>query len=85
MNLLTREKEAKIALLESIVRSQTALSRMLEIAADGYELTGMSSSQLIKHIELIAKCQHEMAGSIQGLSVSLNSLKKGNPAPPWSP
>lgn len=80
MSLLAREREAKLALLESIARSQTALSRMLETIADGYELAAIPAAQLMKHIDLIAKCQQEMAESIHG--ISLEPIKKGSPAPP---
>ncbi|MBD7969732.1 hypothetical protein [Paenibacillus gallinarum] len=81
MNLLSKEKEAKIAFLESMTRSQLALSRMLTIIADRYELISPTEDIVPEHILLIERCRLEMA-EMAGM-MKINALNKGTPTPPW--
>lgn len=83
MNLLSKEKEAKIAFLESMTRSQLALSRILTIIGDRYELMSSTEGEdrLPEHILLIERCHLEMA-EMAGL-MKFSPLNKGTPAPPW--
>ncbi|GIP44786.1 hypothetical protein J45TS6_32450 [Paenibacillus sp. J45TS6] len=81
MNLLSKEKEAKIAFLESMTRSQLALSRILTIIADRYELISFTEDIVPEHMLLIERCRLEMA-EMSGM-IKFRPLNKGTPAPPW--
>ncbi|WP_160034908.1 hypothetical protein [Paenibacillus sp. An7] len=81
MNLLSKEKEAKIAFLESMTRSQLALSRILTIIGDRYELISSTEDLLPEHILLIERCRLEIA-EMAGM-MKFSPLNKGTPAPPW--
>ncbi|MEF3354562.1 hypothetical protein PV403_15485 [Paenibacillus sp. GYB006] len=81
MNLLSKEKEAKIAFLESMTRSQLALSRILTIIADRYELISSTEDIVPEHMLLIERCRLEMA-EMAGM-IKFSPLNKGTPAPPW--
>lgn len=81
MNLLSKEREAKIAFLESMTISQLALSRMLTIIADRYELISSVQELVPEQLLLIERCRLEMA-EMSGM-MKINPLKKGTPAPAW--
>lgn len=81
MNLLSKEREAKIAFLESMTRSQLALSRMLTIIADRYELVSSVQEIMPEQLLLIERCRMEMAE--MNRMMKINPLKKGTPEPPW--
>lgn len=81
MASLQREREAKVALLEALVRSQQAVARMLESTADLYCAgpagPGSGSEQLAR----LAALQYAMAGQLRG--IRLRELRHGNAARPW--
>ncbi|MFC3800537.1 hypothetical protein [Cohnella sp. GCM10012308] len=81
MSRLNAEWEAKLAMLRAIARSQEAMARMLESAAD-VSATGIpSAAALREHVRVLTGLQAEMARSVTG--VSWAPPKQGRPAGPW--
>ncbi|MDI4644395.1 MULTISPECIES: hypothetical protein [Cohnella] len=81
MSRLNAEWEAKLAMLKAIARSQEAMARMLESAAD-ISAAGMpSAAALREHVRVLTGLQAEMARSVAG--ISWKPPKQGRPAGPW--
>lgn len=81
MSRLNAEWEAKLAMLKAIARSQEAMARMLESAADVGATGAPSASVLREHVRVLTGLQAEMARSVTG--VSWTRPKQGRPARPW--
>ncbi|SFA93633.1 hypothetical protein SAMN05216312_102362 [Cohnella sp. OV330] len=81
MSRLNAEWEAKLAMLKAIARSQEAMARMLESAADVSAAGVPSVSSLREHVRVLTGLQAEMARSVAG--VSWTPPKQGRPVGPW--
>ncbi|AJY77429.1 hypothetical protein VN24_01860 [Paenibacillus beijingensis] len=76
------EREAKLLLIAAIARSQQALARLLENAADAAEQLPGMPGKLREHIRLLTGIQMSMAESVTGMA--LRSRKRSaKPSPPW--
>lgn len=81
MSRLNAEWEAKLAMLKAIARSQEAMARMLESAADVGAASSPSASVLREHVRVMTGLQAEMARSVAG--VSWTPPRQGRPVRPW--
>jgi len=81
MSRLNAEWEAKLSMLRAIARSQEAMARMLESAADVTAAGEPSAAVLREHVRVLTGLQAAMARSVAG--VSWRPPKQGVPARPW--
>ncbi|CAI6043077.1 hypothetical protein [Cohnella sp. JJ-181] len=81
MSRLNAEWEAKLSMLKAIARSQEAMARMLESAADVSAAGDPSAAVLREHVRVLTGLQAAMARSVAG--VSWAQPKQGVPAGPW--
>lgn len=81
MSRLNAEWEAKLSMLRAIARSQEAMARMLESAADVSASWEPSAAVLREHVRVLTGLQAAMAKSVAG--VSWRPPKHGVPAQPW--
>lgn len=76
------EQEARLLLITALARSQHALARLLENAADAADhLPGMAA-KLREHIRLLTGIQMSLAESVTGRTL-LGGKRSWKPAPPW--
>ncbi|CAM4013877.1 hypothetical protein COLU111180_19580 [Cohnella lubricantis] len=81
MSLLGKEWEIKLEMLRAIARSQDALARMLDSAADVTGASGLSATLLKEHVHVLTHMQRALLDSVAG--TSWRSPVLGQPAPPW--
>lgn len=81
MSLLGKEWEIKLEMLRAIARSQEALARMLDSAADVTGAAGLSATTLKEHVRVMTGLQRALLESVAG--TSWRPPAAGNPAPPW--
>ncbi|QTH39890.1 hypothetical protein J4772_19870 [Cohnella sp. LGH] len=81
MNRSDREWEIKLQLMGAISRSQEALARILENAADVTEHVGVSPSTLQEHVRVLNGMQGALLRSVTGQS--WRPPVAGTPAAPW--
>lgn len=75
------EHEIKLQLVHSLVKSQTALARILDSVADVTEQSETVSRQLYENIRILTNYQSAMAGMLTG--IRLNRQYYGTPTTPW--
>ncbi|SMF89508.1 hypothetical protein SAMN05661091_4673 [Paenibacillus uliginis N3/975] len=78
---LYREREAKVAMISSIARSQDALAGILENIAEITAHSDVTARKLAENIRLLNAYQSVMAEMLTG--IRLNRSKLGKPASPW--
>lgn len=81
MNLLRREQEVKLALIESIAHSQEALARILDSVASVSAISEMSARSIAENIRLLSRYQEEMSCMVTG--IRLARIQQGEPSVPW--
>jgi len=81
MNIPEREIRIKLDILESVARSQRALARLLESAADVYEASPALAARLRENLEQLADCQQALVRLIA--PIRLPRTKPGRPGKPW--
>jgi hypothetical protein len=83
MNMLHRENELRLAILEAIARSQQALASIIEsvAAASDLRMTGADSEQTARELEALARYQLVLAEKL--LSLKLRHIRNGEPGKPW--
>ncbi|MDF2724510.1 MAG: hypothetical protein K0Q59_4185 [Paenibacillus sp.] len=81
---LTKEREIKLDILQSLARSQRALARILESAADtsGAGSASSDDDSLRKSIEAIERHQLVIMEKLCG--ITLGEVKASPPAAPWT-
>lgn len=88
MGWLERQREMKLDILESLARSQRAMARIIESAADagagGVADGGASGSEepLRKSIEAIA--QYQLAIMEKMLGIRIGEVNSSPPSAPWT-
>jgi len=82
MGWLTRRMEVQLDILESLARSQRALARIIESAAEAGAASGLSAESLERNIEAMTRYQLAIMEKITG--VELPAVKTSPPAPPWT-
>ncbi|HEX7057456.1 MAG TPA: hypothetical protein VF260_09720 [Bacilli bacterium] len=80
MNWLTREKEIKLQILQSLADCQTSLSRILACVADA-PLTGITADTAAELLNSAGNCQRAIGKLLSG--VKLREMKAGRLAAPW--
>ncbi|RUT29152.1 hypothetical protein EJP77_15670 [Paenibacillus zeisoli] len=75
------EHEVKLQLVQSLVKSQEALARILDSIADVTEQSEAVSKQLYENIRVLTNYQSAMAQMLTG--VRLNRQYYGTPTTPW--
>lgn len=80
MNLLNNENEIKLDILRSLARSQRALSKMLECAAE-FPSSKISDKESLRQIALMSRYQQILAERITGLCFRRKQF--GRPNDPW--
>lgn len=78
---ISREQEARCAVISSIAKSQEALAGILESIADISAHSEPTARTLAENIRLLTSYQSVMCSMLTG--ISLNRVKKGYPASPW--
>ncbi|MFS0723264.1 hypothetical protein [Paenibacillus sp. 1P07SE] len=81
MNLLSREREAKLELLASLARSQLALARILESVADVAACSPDSARALQRELRAMTRLQQSVAASIAPLRIA--RVRSGKPGRVW--
>lgn len=81
MNVVEREIHMKLDMLESVAKSQRALTRILESAADVYEASPTLAGKMMENLEQLADCQMALTELL--VPLRLPRKKKGRPAKPW--
>jgi len=83
MNLLHRENELRLSILEAVARSQQALASIIESVAAAREvgMIGANSEQTARELEALARYQLVLAEKI--LSLKLRHIRTGEPGQPW--
>lgn len=77
-----RFASAQLTLLEALARSQTAVARMLESAADVSAVAGLPPALLREQLRVLANVQRAMIASVAGIDPP--RMKAGGPPPaPW--
>lgn len=77
-----RFARAQLALLEALARSQTAVARMLESAADVSLAAGLPPDLIREQLRVLANVQCAMIASVTGIAPP--RMKAGGPPPaPW--
>lgn len=76
-----REREAKVAVISSIARSQEALAGILENIAEITAHSDVIARKLAENIRLLNGYQSVMAEMLTG--IRLNRSKSGKPTSPW--
>ncbi|MCY9516460.1 hypothetical protein [Paenibacillus apiarius] len=76
-----QEQRARIDMIQAIVRSQTALARMLEQIADVADHSEASVKRLKDNIRLLSDYQLALCGMITGWRS--RQLTLGTPTSPW--
>mgnify|MGYP001260919040 CR=1 FL=1 len=81
MSLLQKEWEAKLEILASVARSQSALARILSSVADVSEHVGIAPAAIQEHVRALASMQRALLRTVTG--VSWRAPTHGKPASPW--
>ncbi|WP_438448237.1 hypothetical protein [Gorillibacterium sp. sgz5001074] len=83
MNPKDRETELKLELLESLVRSQKALTAMLEhsAAASQGRPAASASAEMERHMRTLVRCQQALAQMMSGIRIP--NVRKGKPGKLW--
>ncbi|REK64810.1 MAG: hypothetical protein C6P35_12355 [Cohnella sp.] len=81
MSRLALEWEIKLSLLASIARSQEALARMLESAADVTEADAGTAAAIREHVRVLSNMQRALLGTATG--GTWRPPKQGTAAAPW--
>jgi hypothetical protein len=81
MNWLEEENKIKLDLLQSLARSQRALSLMIESMAEVVGSSNRTAQELVHQIEAISRYQREIA--VKMIGVRIRKLRRGVPAQPW--
>jgi hypothetical protein len=81
MNMLVKENEIKLHLLESLAMSQRAVSAILGSCAELSEQSPELSRQLLQNLEHITRYQGVLTEKISG--VRIRRLTSGCPRTPW--
>lgn len=81
MNYSQKGNEIKLDILESLARSQRAISRIIESVADVSSSSDKAANHVLENLDIITKYQHEIANKLFNIHVS--HLKKGHPSAPW--
>jgi hypothetical protein len=76
-----RESLIKLDLLQSLARSQRALARMLEQAADAGDETEQVGEEFRRNLAAIGRLQAALAEAM-GL-IRIRRIRKGAPGPVW--
>ncbi|MCE5170164.1 hypothetical protein LQV63_12670 [Paenibacillus profundus] len=76
-----QEQRARIDMIQAIVRSQTALARMLEQVADVADHSEASAKRIKDNIRLLSDYQLSLCGMITGWRS--RQLTLGTPTSPW--
>lgn len=76
-----REEELKLAMLEAIARSQRALARMLECAAETVRWTGGDAARALRLLDSIERYQQVLAA--KHLGVPPRRVRSGTPSAAW--
>lgn len=75
-----RAAEAGLSMLEALARSQTAVARMLECAADASVAARLPAALLREELRSLANVQSTMIAALTGIAPP--RLKRGGPPPP---
>jgi len=79
---MDKQNEIKLDILQSLARSQRALSTIIESIADVTKLSSKAAEGLLENIQEISQYQKVLAVKLAG--IHLRELKKGGlPARPW--
>jgi uncharacterized protein YfaP (DUF2135 family) len=84
MSWIRRQLEVKLDLLESLARSQRALSRMIESLADVTVQSADTAANLKDNIHAIAEYQKVMAEKVMGISMPDAIRRSGRLTRPWT-
>jgi hypothetical protein len=76
-----REEELKLAMLEAIARSQRALARMLESAAETVRWSDGDAGSALRLLDSIERCQRVLAA--KHLGVPYRRMRSGTPSAAW--
>lgn len=77
-----RALEARLSMLESLARSQAAVARMLESAADAARCADIPARLIRQELRALARVQSAMLETVSG--TRLRRIRRGGPpAPPW--
>ena len=77
-----RAIKAQIAMMEAMARSQAAVARMLECAADAAEEAKLPATLIRQELRALAEAQSAMTAVVAG-TVPRRPKRGGPPAPPW--
>ncbi|MCL6459919.1 MAG: hypothetical protein K6T85_18140 [Gorillibacterium sp.] len=76
-----RENRIKLDMLCSIARSERALARLLEQAADCGAVTESTNERMMLRLAAIARCQTGLLYYVSG--VKLRHIQRGTPGSVW--
>jgi hypothetical protein len=77
-----RAARARLSMLESLARSQAAVARMLECAADAAGNARLPAGLIRQELRALARVQSAMLAAVTGLPPR-RVRRGGTPAPPW--
>jgi hypothetical protein len=81
MNYSQRSNELKLDILESLARSQRAISCIIENVADVTSISDKTARHVLENLDVITKYQHSIANKL--CSIREVRIKKGKPSTPW--
>ncbi|WP_052487841.1 hypothetical protein [Gordoniibacillus kamchatkensis] len=73
----------KLDMLASLARSQRALARIVESAADVAAASPETALRIAEHAEALARYQRQLALRIAGVLPRTGRRRSLHPAPPW--
>jgi len=80
-DLLARENEIRLHLLQSLAMSQRAISKMIATCAELPDYSEEMSRQVLRNLELLARAQGALAEKIG--RHRLRGVMRGVPGRPW--
>ncbi|MDF2715068.1 MAG: hypothetical protein K0R28_1993 [Paenibacillus sp.] len=83
MGWLERQREMKLDILESLARSQRAMARIIESAADGAE-GGEPAVQKSLHKSIEAIAQYQLAIMEKMVGIRIGEVNVSPPSMPWT-
>lgn len=83
MESITSEREARVAFLSSLARSQHALARIMESIADVSDSSQSTAKLLRDNVRSLTDLQETIAEAVTSLAWHRRVKRKGKPTKPW--
>ncbi|TMV53001.1 hypothetical protein FE783_02105 [Paenibacillus mesophilus] len=84
MGWLERQREMKLDILESLARSQRAMARIIESAADAGAEGGEPAVQESLHKSIEAIAQYQLAIMEKMVGIRIGEVNASPPSMPWT-